>query len=133
MRLGRQSGVALDHAALHLDRAAHRIDHAAKLNDASIAGALDDAAVMGGDRGVDQIAAEAPETRKCAILVAGEPAVSDDIGNQERRKLAGLAHCAPQDTHRIAQTAKGRPPLDIERSSQGEAVPSQKPERSLGP
>ena len=33
--LGRQAGIALDHAALHLDRAAHRIDHATKLNEAS--------------------------------------------------------------------------------------------------
>ena len=45
--LRRQAGVALDEAVLHLDGAAHRIDHAAELDDASIAGALDDAAVNG--------------------------------------------------------------------------------------
>ena len=31
--LGRQAGVALDHAVLHLDGAAHRVDHAAKLDE----------------------------------------------------------------------------------------------------
>ena len=44
--LGRQAGVALDHAALHLDRAAHRVDDAAELDDRAVAGALDDAAMM---------------------------------------------------------------------------------------
>jgi len=41
------------HAVLHLDRAAHRIDHAAELNEAAIAGALDDAPAMRGDRGIN--------------------------------------------------------------------------------
>ena len=40
---GRQAGVALDHAVLHLDRAAHGVDHAAELDAAAVAGALDDA------------------------------------------------------------------------------------------
>ena len=31
--LGRQASVAFDHAGLHLDRAAHRVDHAAELDD----------------------------------------------------------------------------------------------------
>ena len=30
---GRQAAVALDHAVLHFDRAAHRVDHAAELDD----------------------------------------------------------------------------------------------------
>jgi hypothetical protein len=49
--LGRQAGVALDHAVLHFDRAAHRIDHAAKLDETSIAGALDDASMVRRDAG----------------------------------------------------------------------------------
>jgi hypothetical protein len=49
----RHTGVALDHAVLHLDRAAHSIDHAAELNEAAIAGALDDAPAMRGDRGIN--------------------------------------------------------------------------------
>ena len=34
----RDAGVALDHAGLHLDRAAHGVDHTPKLNEAAIAG-----------------------------------------------------------------------------------------------
>jgi hypothetical protein len=40
--------------------AAHGIYHAAELDDASIAGALDHATVVYGDGGIDQIAAERP-------------------------------------------------------------------------
>jgi hypothetical protein len=35
--LGREAGVALDHAVLHLDGAAHSVNHAAELDDGSIA------------------------------------------------------------------------------------------------
>ena len=59
----------------------------------AVAGALDDAAVMRGDRGIDQIAAQRPQPRQGAIFVrAGEPAVADDIGDQDRRDFPGLAH-----------------------------------------
>ena len=47
--LGRQAGVAFDHAVLHFDRAAHGVDDAAELDQAAVAGALDDASVMRGD------------------------------------------------------------------------------------
>ena len=94
-RLGRHAGVALDHAVLHFDCAAHRVDHAAELDDDAVAGALDDAPVMGGDGGVDQIAAQRPEPRQRALLVrAGEPAIADDIRDQDRRNFPGLAHGA---------------------------------------
>ncbi len=69
---------------MHFDCAANRVHDAAKLDDASVAGALDDAAVMGGDGGVDEVAAQTPETREGAILVgAGKPAVADDVGHQD--------------------------------------------------
>ena len=59
----------------------------------AVAGALDDAAVMHGDGRVDQIAAQRPQPRKRAILVgAGEPAVADDVGHQDRREFPGLGH-----------------------------------------
>ena len=103
--LRRQAGVALDHAALHFDRAAHRVDHAPELDDRAVAGALDDAPVMNGDDGVDEIAAKGPQAREDAILVrACEPAVADDIRDQDRRKLSGLAHCASPVAGRLAQT-----------------------------
>ena len=87
--LGRQTGVALDHAALHFDRAAHGVDDAAKLDDGSIAGALDDAPVMHGDGGIDQVAAQRAKPRQSAILVrSGEPAVADHVRDQDRRDSA---------------------------------------------
>ena len=55
--LGRQTGIALDHAVLHFDRAAHGVDHAAELDEAAVPSALDDAPMMGVDGGIDQIAA----------------------------------------------------------------------------
>src|SRR5271163_376125 len=42
----RHAGIALDHAVLHLDRTAHRVDDAAELDETAVAGALDDAAMM---------------------------------------------------------------------------------------
>ena len=56
----RHAGIALDHAVLHFDGAAHRVDHAAELDDRAVAGALDDAAVVDGDGRIDQIAAQRP-------------------------------------------------------------------------
>ena len=62
----------------------------------AVAGALDHAPVMHGDGRIDQIAAERPQPRQRAILVgAGEPAVSDHIGRQDRREFPGLGHDSP--------------------------------------
>src|ERR1700733_10766649 len=61
--LGRQARVALDHALLHLDRAAHCVDHATEFDNGPIAGALYDAPVMRSDSGVDQIAPQPTEPR----------------------------------------------------------------------
>ena len=70
----------------------------------AVAGALDDAAVMGGDGGVDEVAAQTPKPRERAIFVgAGEPAVSDDVRDQDRREFAGLAHRAPLGVATLAQ------------------------------
>jgi hypothetical protein len=52
----RHPGVALDEAILHFDGAARGVDHAAELDDRAVASALDDAPVVGGDGGVDEIA-----------------------------------------------------------------------------
>ena len=91
----RQAGVALDHAGLHLEGATHRVDDALELDDRPVPGALDDAAVMDRDGGVDKIAAQGSQARKDAILVRPrEPAIPDDIRDQNRREFSGLAHCA---------------------------------------
>ena len=72
-----QFNVAFDQAVLHLNCAAHRIHHAAKLDNAAVAGALDDAAMMRGYRGIDQVAAKTPQARERALLVGtGQSAVA---------------------------------------------------------
>src|SRR5262249_30741284 len=58
----RDTCVALYHAFLNLDRAAHRVDQAAELDNQSVAGALDHTAVMDGDRGVGEVAAQSSQT-----------------------------------------------------------------------
>ncbi len=103
-RSGRHAGVALDHAVLHFDGAAHRVDHAAELDQRAVAGALDHAPVMDGDRGVDQVAAQSPQPRERAVLVrAREPAVADDVGRQDRGDFPGFGHGAPHAPDRIAR------------------------------
>ena len=79
---GRDPYVALDHGVLHFECAAHRVDDAAELDDAAVAGALDDAAMMHGDCGVNQIAAQRPQPRQNPVLVgSGKPRIPDDIGH----------------------------------------------------
>ena len=81
-------------AGLNLDRAAHGVDDATEFDDRAVAGALDDAAAMGRNRWLDEIAAQPPDTRQRALLVgAGEAAVADNIRDQDRRELSGLGHC----------------------------------------
>ena len=92
----RDARVALDHGVLNFDCAAHRVDDAAELDDAAVAGALDDAAMMHGDCGIDQIAAQRAQPRQGSIFVrAGEPAVADHIRDQDRRDLPSFGHGAP--------------------------------------
>ena len=108
-RLGRQAGVALDHAVLHLDGAAHGVDHAAELDEVAVAGALDDAPMMRGDGRIDQIAAQRPQPRQCAILVrACKPAIADHVRDQNRRDFPGFRHGAPSGTSTLAQGGSGR-------------------------
>ena len=100
------AGVALDHGVLHFDRAAHGVDDAAELDERAVAGALDHAPVMHGDGRIDQVAAQRPQPRQGAILVgAGEPAVSDHIGGEDRREFPGFGHVAPPPQARLAQKA----------------------------
>jgi hypothetical protein len=93
--LGRQAGVPLDHAVLHLNSASQSIDDAAKLDKTSVTCAFHHPPVMQFDSGIDQVAAERPQARQGALLVrAGEAAVADHIRDQYRRDLAGFAHSA---------------------------------------
>jgi hypothetical protein len=112
----RHADVALDHAALHLDGATHGVDDAAELDEAAVAGALDDAAVMRGDGGIDEIATEAPQARQGAILVGcGEPTVADDVGDQDCRHFPGFAQFAslrPTKRYHRSQLPRARAEAD---------------------
>ena len=90
----RDSCVALDHGVLRFECAAHRVDDAAELDDAAVAGALDDVAVMDRDDRVDQVALRSVGTpRQDPILVGpGKPRIADDVGHQDCRELSNLAH-----------------------------------------
>ena len=80
------AGVALNEAVLNLDRAADRVHDAAKLDNASIAGAFDDAAVMSGDGWIDEVAAEPPQARKGPILIgAGDVALPLALSRDQPR------------------------------------------------
>jgi hypothetical protein len=107
--LGRDARIALDHGVLQFDRAVHRVDHAAEFDNGAISGALDDAAVVDRNGGVDHVAAQRPEPRQDAILVrAGEPGVSDHVGSQDRRDFPGLAHCSASPALRRPSNTAGR-------------------------
>jgi hypothetical protein len=57
-----------------------RVHDAAELDDAAVAGALDDAAAMHGDCGVDQVAAQRAQSGQSSIFVhASESAIADHI------------------------------------------------------
>src|ERR1019366_147626 len=91
--LGRNAGVALDHAVLHLDSAAYSLDYTAELDEDAIASALDHAPVMHGDGRINQIAPQRAEPRQCAILVdTGKSAVTDHVGGENGGELSGLGH-----------------------------------------
>ena len=89
----RHASVALDHGVLNFDGAADSVDHAAELDEPAVAGALDDAPVVHGDGGVDQVAAQRPQPRERAVFVSAcEPAVADHVGGQNRCKLSRFGH-----------------------------------------
>jgi hypothetical protein len=80
-----QPCIALDHAVLHFDRATRRVNDAAEFDDAAVAGAFDDAPTVGGNGRVDKIAAKPSEARERPLFIdAGQPAIADDVGDQNR-------------------------------------------------
>ena len=75
----------------------------------AVTGPLDDAAVVKRYGRIDEVTAERPEARDRALLVGpGEPAVADDISDQDRRELSGLAHYVPLAAGNIAQLPVGQ-------------------------
>ena len=91
----RDPSVALDHRPLDFNGAVHCVDDTAELDNAAVAGALDDAAVVHGDGRIDQVAAERPQPRQNPVLVgSGKPRIADHVGHQDRGQFSGLAHGA---------------------------------------
>src|SRR5208337_3270598 len=83
---GRQADVAFGHAELN-------IDHAAELDKHTVAGALDHPAAVNGDCRVDEVAAQRAQSSQNPFFVGtGEPAVTDDVGGQDRREFSALGH-----------------------------------------
>ena len=117
--LGRQPGVALDHAVLHLDGAAHGVDHAAKLDERAVAGALDDAAVMRGDGGIDQIARAAPAAapacdprprRQAGCIRRRPPPVSPRVSGSRPWRASRHNSDYHKDPFRTGQNRNSEPP-----------------------
>ena len=106
--VGRDLGVALDHRPLEFNGAVHCVDDAAELEDTAVARALDDAAMMHRDGGVDQVAAKGPKASEDSIFVrTRKPRVADDVGHQDRRELSGLAHGASAEAKSPVAGGKG--------------------------
>jgi hypothetical protein len=83
----RDGGIALGHAALHVDGAAHGGDDAGELDQHAIARRLDEPAVMLGDLGFEQGRHMRLELTERAFLVGcDEPAVARDIRGHDGRQ-----------------------------------------------
>src|SRR4029077_5036730 len=77
----------------HSDGPTTRVYHTAEFSDEPVAGALDDPAMVSGDRGLDQIAEKRAQPCERSLLVrTREATVADDIGDQDRRDFPGSAH-----------------------------------------
>jgi hypothetical protein len=91
--LCRYCGVAYDHLALHLDRTAHRVDDAGKLDKQAIAGGCDDAAAMLTDLRIEELTAERLEAFERTLLVGThQPRISRHIDGQDRGEAAAGGH-----------------------------------------
>jgi hypothetical protein len=94
--VGRDLGVALGHRPLDFNSKIHCVDDAAEFDNCAVSSALDDAPVMHGDCGIDQVAPKGAEPSENSILVrARKPRVANNVGYQDRCKLTSLAHRAP--------------------------------------
>ena len=84
--------VAPRHRALHLDRTLNGIDDACELGQDAIAGGLDDAPVVRGDGGLDQLAEVRLHGRQRGrFVLPHETRVADHVGRQDRRQPARIA------------------------------------------
>ena len=81
------SALRVDHAALNLDGAAHRVDDAGELHQQAVAGGLDDATAVLVDLGIDEFAPMRIPLGERALLVRTHKAtVAGDIGRENGRE-----------------------------------------------
>ena len=85
----RHAGVAVGHAALDFDSAAHRVDGASEFHQQSIAGGLDDLAAVLPDLWIDQRPPVRLQLGERALLVrAHKSAIACHVGGQDRCQFA---------------------------------------------
>src|SRR5262249_7190526 len=76
----RHALVALRHASLYMDRAAHCFHAVAELDQHPIPGGFDDTPTVFGDAGIKNDAQMLPQTTARPLLIdASQPAIADDI------------------------------------------------------
>ena len=82
-------GIASAHLPLHGDADSDRVDYAGELDQHAVAHKLDDAAIVLGDRRVDQlISVGLKGCERGGFVFGDEAAVFDHIGRDDRGKLA---------------------------------------------
>ena len=100
----------IGHRRLPLGGATHRVDDAGELDEQPVAGGLDDAAVMLGNRRIDQPGAQCLHPRQRPFLVrALQLRVARDIGGKDRGELA---LDGPSFDHRFSPARSIVPPAD---------------------
>jgi len=84
-----RSAIAVGHAGLDREGAAHGLDRAGEIHQQAVAGSLHDASVVRGDAGFGEFANMLFEPAKRTFLVAAhEPAITGDVSCQDRCELA---------------------------------------------
>jgi hypothetical protein len=83
--LGCRPGAEL---ALHLDRAEHRLDHAAELRQKPVARGVDDAPLMALDQGGEQAARGLELVEGADFVGLHQAAIAGDVRRENRRQLA---------------------------------------------
>ena len=82
---GRHGGIAGSHFALHLDGAAHGVNHAREFNGEAVAGRLDDATAVLDDLGIAKLSADRAQCGERALLIfAHQSRIAGDIDSEYR-------------------------------------------------
>ena len=85
----RHAGVAFRHRALHVHRAAHRVDDTGEFDQQPIAHCFDDAALMLLNLKIAELPPDCPQRRERTFLVlAHQPRVAGDIDRNDCRKTS---------------------------------------------